>query len=259
VVSRLDNWEAFSYDDDTMIRARLAEYPIKTLLELAQEHDVDVSPDMTKQTLIDLIADEIEDAILERELDDNHPIKIERKKYDLFGAGALPVSMDVDDESALPERYNETRVIVMLRDPAWAFAYWDLSDGSSEPVSEEEQYEELIIRVVEVTPTDTVNGSAREVSSFDIPVQLGDSSRYINLPQQETWYRIDLVARIDESEMILASSNVVAVPAGNFAPMGNGDIAERTDRILAMSGLQKLDVPTYGSNIPQRIISFVGG
>ena len=26
----------------------------------------------------------------------------------------------------LPERYNETKIVLLLRDPNWAFAYWDI-------------------------------------------------------------------------------------------------------------------------------------
>ena len=231
---------------------------MKALIELASDHDVDVSPDMSREVLVDLIAEEIEEDILENELTDNYPIQVERKKYDLLGGVGRSHSPDDDTEPELPARYNETRIVVMLRDPAWAYAYWDLPEYPEDSQQDEGPLENLVLRVVELRDPNAT-GSAHDVGSFDIPIQSSDSSRYINLPHQETQYRIDLISVLDEVETLLATSNIVSVPLGNFAPLGDDDASRRTEQITAMSGLQKLDVPTFGNVIPQRIISVFDG
>lgn len=249
-----------------MIRKQLAELSLEALYEFAQQHELDATPQMSKQDLVELIAEEMEEAELERELSDNHPVKIEQMKYDLLGATKFAAMPPFGEELSLPEVYNETRIVVLLRDPAWAFAYWDIHDGTLQELLDSEEFEELFLRVVELQERAARSlgnhGNHKEdfkaVASFDIPVQPSDGSWYIHLPKQETYYRIDLLSRIDGKTSRLALSNIVAVPAGNLAFNGAEEWAERNDQILALSGLNKLDVTTYGDRTPQRLISLIG-
>ena len=36
---------------------------------------------------------------------------------------------EVDIVRELPDRYNETKLVLMMRDPEWCFFYWDISDS----------------------------------------------------------------------------------------------------------------------------------
>ena len=243
-----------------MIRSRLAELPTEALLQFAQEFELEITPDISQAQLIELIAEEIEENELEKEWLDNHPIKIEQMKYDLLGAAAFSRTPTDEGEIVLPEEYNETRIVVMLRDPAWAFAYWDVHDDTLQELLDDDEFEELLLRVVELKVYAGNNGNAapEQITSFDIPVQPSDGSWYINLPQQGTYYRIDLVARTGGRESLLAESNIVAVPPGSPAVNGDDELAQRADQVLALSGLQKLDVATYGERSSQRIIALNG-
>ncbi len=255
-----------------MIRTQLAELSLEALYGFAQQHDLDATPEMSKQDLIELIAEEMEEDELERELSDNHPVKIEQMKYDLLGATKFASMPPFGEELSLPEVYNETRIIVLLRDPAWAFAYWDIHDGTLQELLNDDEFEELFLRVVELQERSAGSRSShanrnnhannrenlKAVASFDIPVQPSDGSWYIHLPKQGTYYRIDLLSRIGGKTSRLALSNIIAVPSGNLAFNGDDELADRNDQILALSGLNKLDVTTYGDRLPQRLISLVG-
>lgn len=258
--------DSFSYHGHTMIRTQLAELSLESLYEFALQHELDATPEMSKQDLIELIVEEIEEADLERDSSDNHPVKIEQMKYDLLGATKFTAMPPFGEEFSLPEVYNETRIVVMLRDPAWAFAYWDIHDGTLQELLDSEDFEELFLRAVELQVRSGGNQANhgnhqnhfKAVASFDIPVQPSDGSWYVHLPKQGTYYRIDLLSRNGGKTSRLALSNIVAVPSGNLAINGDDEFAERIDLILALSGLQKLDVTTYGERIPQRLISLVG-
>lgn len=234
--------------------------PIEVLLEFAHAHGLEVTDGTAKSELVELIAEEIEETELEREWLDNHPVKIEQMKYDLLGAAAFSQTPSPGEEILLPDVYNETRIVLMLRDPAWAFAYWDIHDAALQELIDDEEFEELLLRVVEVNARNQTNHrtTVEPVASFDIPVQPSDSSWYIHLPQQDTYYRIDLYACCGGHRTLMAKSNVVAVPPGNLAVNGDEELAERADQILALSGLQKLDVATYGERTSQRLISLIG-
>src|SRR5690606_4145967 len=75
----------------------------------------------------ELIFEEMEEIRVEREEGSTFPVQFLERKYstleDLFGSEAA-----IDFGSfEFPEQYNVTRLVLMLRDPEWAFAYWDIS------------------------------------------------------------------------------------------------------------------------------------
>ena len=117
-----------------------------------------------------------------------------------------------EEEVELPESYNETRVVLMLRDPSWAFAYWDLKDTDRRDFQRSESFEGLMLRVYTMDDPESGLGDARQ--QFDIPVTLLDERWYINLPDQETYYKLALVAAADGEERSLAVSNAIVVPRG---------------------------------------------
>ncbi|MFW5842912.1 MAG: DUF4912 domain-containing protein, partial [Spirochaetota bacterium] len=158
---------------------------------------------------------------------------------------------DPDDTYVLPKSYNTTRVVLMLRDPAWAFAYWELADALVEGLETRAQFEGLVLRVAELDDSGAV------VDSFDIPVQLSDLQWYIHLPERNTRYRVSLVSRVDGKEEIHAASGTIRVPPGTVLELDEETSTDRSDRVLAYSGLDRLGVSTFGERIPQRIISLI--
>ena len=142
----------------------------------------------------------------------------------------------------------------MHRDPAWAFAYWDLREALVARLQKSDEFEGLMLRVYSLAKADLPVEQAPE--SSDIPVTLMDSSWYIHLPEQEVYYRIALVVSEGGSEQTLALSNAVAVPRGAVADRSAHN-EHPGDEILAQTGIQDLDVPAEGKRIPQRILDLI--
>ncbi len=100
-------------------------------------------------------------------------MKLKGSKYDIFQDEEL-VSRE-KERFPIPERYNETKIVLLLRDPQWAFAYWDRStDTVHENFQKDMFFEGYFLRVFEY---DTA-GSGGEFSDsfFDIPVSDTDNS-----------------------------------------------------------------------------------
>jgi hypothetical protein len=99
--------------------------------------------------------------------------------------------------------------------------------------------------------------SAPVLDSFDIPLDLGDSSRYITIPEQDSLYYAALVLQGKTWEKQLITSNAVCVPV-----VESLETLLRND-MIALSEAQKLDVaqpeepafPGPLQSIPQRISS----
>ncbi|NBB90555.1 MAG: DUF4912 domain-containing protein [Spirochaetes bacterium] len=236
-----------------MIRDRLEALSVESLRRIAVQYDIDFTEDTSRETLAELIFDAIEENRLEKEASDTNPVRVEEKKYVLLeGAADLEGVHDFPDDAQLPEHYNETRIVLLVRDPAWAFAYWEIAQGTFDELGEEDDASpDLLLRV-----SGSGAPSLEHADQFDIPVQNSDGDWYINLPRPETYYRIDLIARDGDIETLLASSNTILVPPGAL-PEERDDRVSAADHVLAYSGLDKLDVASFGATIPQRILGLM--
>lgn len=234
-----------------MIRHRLEALSLESLRRVAVHHDVDFTEDTPQGTLVDLVFDAIEENRLEKEASDTNPVKVEEKKYVLLEGTELEGLHDFPDDAELPEDYNDTRIVLLVRDPAWAFAYWEIGSSTLEELEIEEEDLDLILRVSGAA--DPLSDGAQQ---FDIPVQPSDRKWYINLPKPETYYWIDLISRGDEGETQLAASNTILVPPGGLSDE-HKDFISASDHVIAYSGLDKLQVTSFGDPVPQRILGLM--
>jgi hypothetical protein len=241
-----------------MTRERLRELPFDALYGLAEQYDVEIPDNAEQGDMVELVFDAIEELRLERESNDSNPVKIQEKKYDIPGDAGLMNRVLSESESEtydLPERYNETRAILMLRDPEWAYAYWDIHDGLLSEFASDEDFEAVILRVLQIDMSRPLSDSV--LDSFDIEVQLHDSRWYIHLPTQSASLCIELISRRGGEERVLARSNSVQVPRGGMHIPDEEALSPAEEEILALSSIESFGVSSFGSGIPRRIMSLI--
>jgi uncharacterized protein len=237
-----------------MQRHSLKDASFEALLRLADTYGSDVPENVTRDELEELVAEAIDEWKLEHREQNAHSVRVEETKYDI--QLEMAVARETEEEIELPDSYNETRVVLMLRDPSWAFAYWDLKKADRVRFDRSEEFDGLMLRVFSLDTAQAPVRSSR--SQFEIPVTLMDSRWYFNLPDQQTFYRLALVASESGKEETLALSNVIIVPRGMVADEFAGEEEGRqTEEILAHTGIQQLDVVTSGRRIPQRILDLI--
>lgn len=236
-----------------MDRETLSTVPLKELLHLADKHGVEMGDDSEREALEELVFEAIEEHRQEHRQTNNNQVRIEETKYETR-PDEPPAELVEVDAIELPETYNETRVVLILRDPEWAFAYWDLKQDERDEFEKNDDFEGLVLRIYSAGTIDDLDSRTSE--RFDIPVTLLDNRWYINLPEQQIHIRIALVVIVGGTERILALSNPVWSPKGALADDTNG-AACTTDEILAQTGIQNLDVPASGKEVPQRILELV--
>ena len=155
----------------------------------------------------------------------------------------------------LPSGYNETFIGVLLRDPVWAYAFWEIKAADREAHQSSARFEGYGLRVTMLAgPKGPVKGD-----SFSVAVGAGDDAWYLCLPSGAGWYRIELICSIGAEERTLALSNPLWVPRGALSPSPEGSGADRAEgarsAILALSGIDDLRVLHGGdheSRLPQR-------
>lgn len=236
-----------------MTRERLAQLSDEDLAHLADVFDVDIDDegDADRASLEEALFEAMEEARAEQESDDSYPVHYHQRRFenveDLFGAQGAIVEWGFE----FPESYNVTRIELLVRDPAWAFCYWDLSLNDQAKFSRESSFRNFALRLEEMNS----EKSAEDLHVMDIPVGITDRSWYLNLVNRETKYVVHLLAISDDHETILASSWPVKVPRGGLSRKLDIMDSFETDALLSLSGIENLGVAEMPDGIPQRILS----
>jgi hypothetical protein len=235
-----------------MRRSELEQLSPESLLDLAEEHDIDSAEELSRDTLVELLLEAFEEEREELEAQNNNPVTVEEKKYTRFGD--RPIAQG-DADIELVDSYNDTRLVLLIRDPSWAYAYWDLRESIEQEIAESEGEQELLLRIYEVP---SVRASVREAfGSFDIPVRPSDREWYVNIPTSERAYVGHLVRRSGDRYQVQAVSNPIWIPRGGIAEPNSSDDEAEVEKLIALSGLDKLDIAGSDQAIPQRIASLL--
>jgi Uncharacterized protein conserved in bacteria len=240
---------------------KLESLSLEELYALADRAGLDLPPGLDRPFVIEEIADALEDDEDEADqLGASHgALLVDEKKYSELRIGDLAAEPPPVDE-VLPSRYNETMIRAIVRDPSWAFAYWDLADAELALLRGEDGSAGLFLRVAEIGPESEKKGGADPRDYFDIPVADGDLQWYINLPRSGVRFRIDLCAKRPGlgKFRVLARSNEVESPSQSLAlPAGGPD--KTAFELLALSGIDDLPLDGIPEGNPLRILDAGAG
>ncbi len=165
---------------------------------------------LKRNELVEAIEEALEEIGDERLQRNNEIMRLKGKLYDILDHICPP-----DDGTCswvIPEAYHDTSIHLLLRDPFWAFAYWDVNQKELEIVREVHPDLQLKLRAYEFSQPRLPLSQCREY--FDISVREHDNSWYINLNHTGCWYTVSLLAEEGEWQEILCSSNQVYSPLG---------------------------------------------
>lgn len=141
-----------------------------------------------------------------------------------------------------PHGHLKDRVIVMVRDPYWLQAYWEVTRLSVEraeaAMKQEWHVAKPYLRVLEVTDGGTTSASERVYR--DIEIHGGVNNWYIHIEDSPKSFRVEVGYMGTSGRFFgIARSNVVNTPAPDTSDDLDEnwtDIAENFAKIYAMSG-----------------------
>jgi len=229
-----------------MIRKRLQLLPLDVLEAIAREKGIKYDEVPEKEELIEMLLEAFEEEQIERELDNNSPMWVKERKFKILEDQELQT--EIEEEYPIADGYNENRIMVLLRDPSWAFAYWDLKQSILEEIRDSRPAGHLFLRVYEIRGEKLLSDKINDF--FDIPLSLKDVSWYINLPQTGANYCIDLIALFRSGEKTLARSNVIISPRIDVDEERENDLFFQQDN-------EAFEKFRQDKEIPQRIISIL--
>jgi hypothetical protein len=137
---------------------------------------------------------------------------------------------------------DKDRLVVMVRDPFWLHAYWELTRKSIERVKVAMNYlwhsAKPILRLSEIQKEGET--SATRIAVRDIEIHGGVSNWYIDVHEPPKTYQLEIGYLAANGNFYpMARSNVVTTPkAGTNETFDKNwaDVAKDFDRIYAMSG-----------------------
>ncbi|WP_267384562.1 DUF4912 domain-containing protein [Cyanobacterium sp. uoEpiScrs1] len=121
-----------------------------------------------------------------------------------------PLSSVDDELSDLPDGYGESRIVILPRDPQWAYAYWDAPNSSKEELRRQGG-QQLALRLYDVTDIDLNSQSPHSVQEY----LCDELTRewYLSIPVSDRDYVLDIGYRcFDGRWLILARSASVHIP-----------------------------------------------
>ena len=125
------------------------------------------------------------------------------------------------DTYELPSHYNETRLVLIPKDPHWIFAYWDIAPTSlsrlREKIKDEIDRSKLILRMYDITCINFNGNNANR--TFDLEVSSNANNWYINLFCDNVSYCGEIGMRTSDGKFFpLARSNYIHVPRAAYSP-----------------------------------------
>ena len=119
----------------------------------------------------------------------------------------------------LPKQYNITFLEVMIRDPLWAFVFWEVKSLDKEQFEKAKGFNGYYLKVSPLVKRNKTSQQGAD-GVFTVPVGLEDTAWYLNFSPQDldvyrqdvNCYKVELCVNIGGEETVLAASNPVKLP-----------------------------------------------
>jgi hypothetical protein len=114
----------------------------------------------------------------------------------------------------LPQGYGDNRIVLLVRDPRWVYAYWEITKKKRDELrqmlgTDTWQESKFILRVYDVTDVP----KSGTLKFFDIQIDEKAMNWYIHVPAANRCYRVDLgILTPHNIFYTIATSNAVTTP-----------------------------------------------
>ena len=207
---------------------------------------LDLPADLEPLFVIESILEAFEEDLVDRKSSGKNASHMEEKKFS--GSELDEIDASLDAAPCIENRYNETVIHLIPRNPEWAFVFWDIRDDDLEGLCRGNEAAGLILRVGMNPGPD---GTCQD--SFDVNVNQDDDHWYLQLPEANVEYRVELYARCKPRLRLLARSNTIRTPKAMTAESMD-KLDETAAELTALSGLDTLMPSQVPYRHPSRIL-----
>ena len=222
-------------------RAHLESLTTADLIKMADNNGIDIPPDLDRIFIIEELleipsADEIPEDTMGMSGTPEYPTD-----PGADGSAASDIFSEEDSVNSglvesvpLPKQYNFTFIEVMVRDPLWAFVFWEIKAQDKEQFENAQGFNGYYLKVSPRITSDRVLVNQDDADwrgtgtkgVFTVPVNPEDAAWYLGLsPAEEqrqscsdqnqvyqTQYKVELCVSLGGEETVLAVSNPFTLP-----------------------------------------------
>jgi uncharacterized protein len=194
-------------------RPSLEEMTLRQLRKVASEYSISRYSRMRKSQLLASILEVQRSKTLlspSRSLEAQETV--EAAKFELGQEDRTGGSLaDVDEGLAdLPSGYGESRIVLLPRDPQWAYTYWDIPNEHKEELRRQGG-QQLALRIYDVTDINIEYQSPHSIQEY--PADELAREWYLPVPVSDRDYVIDIGYRAADGRwLVLARSARVHIP-----------------------------------------------
>ena len=197
-------------------RPPLEEMTLRQLRKVASELGISRYSRMRKAQLLDAIKTIIQKTEQEKLFQDSSPIQEEQQvEATKFQVGQETSANDTlssvdQDLGELPGGYGESRIVLLPRDPQWAYCYWDVPNDHKEQLRSQGG-QQLALRIYDVTDINIEQQAPHNVQEYLCDEMAREW--YLPLPVSDRDYAVDIGYRCADGRWLsLARSASVRIP-----------------------------------------------
>ncbi len=138
--------------------------------------------------------------------------QVEAAKYEVGVTGLYDASLATVDEGLgdLPGGYGESRIVLMPRDPQWAYAYWDIPDSHKSELRYQGG-QQLALRLIDATDINLAIEMPHSVQEY--PCDELAQEWYLPIPVSDRDYVAEIGYRTGDGRwLMLSRSAAVRIP-----------------------------------------------
>ena len=206
-------------DNTPLSRAHLETLSTTDLVQLADDHGIDIPEGLNRRFIIGELLEMAEEA------------RSDESDAGLLAEGEFAVNLEV-----LPETYNENQITLLLRDPGWVFVCWDFQTSLYTALTGNHHFESFFLRVNSLSSAKP----AAVIDFYDVDVGVHDRKWYVHLSGHAPVCRVDLYCRnSQEKQELLVRSRELTIPS---TCCGDKPLAakNRHPPLVELSGLGEL-------------------
>jgi len=157
----------------------------------------------------------------------------------------IVVNPSYSEAVLLPKQYNISYLEVIVRDPLWAFAFWEIKKHDREVHENAADFNGYNLHVIPMNESALV-----QENSFTVPVGIQDCARYLGFAEQahSDRYVIKLCAVRGNSEILLTSSKPFELPK-RYEYYDIDSLS--SNPLIRLSGVQDLLVTKNTDRVPR--------
>ena len=206
-------------EEKILSRQYLESISTADLISLAFDYGIDIPENLSRRFVIGELLEAAQE--LESETDEEQMAESE---------------IDVPD--FLPKTYNETQIYAILRNPAWAFVFWDYSIQEFETLTSRSDFKGFFLHIAFF---DSASGETPS-DSFDIQISPDDREQYVLIPAGRKYVIINLKCSIEGMDSrVLAYTRRIEIPPESetvveYQPGKKVEMSE----LVKLSGMEEL-------------------